>query len=739
MRSRFIAAFSGLIAAFAVTCAPQSQMLMVARQGSTAAATIDVNVVIEVWDDGSAGTTNVVVVQNLASASYISTVELALTGGGVWDVMAFGNTFTLQEPGMDANNDGMTSVAITLDFGTPGLAPNATDTNLPGAACDPTCTGDWDGTVTGIDAVVTFSSGCTLEGALTQGAASQPMNPTGSSWTFAPARASDTGCGALPPPGEGDELVAGTTNYFVNPLDASCSNSNNGLYPEEVSGADGPWCDNVAVEAATFTDATDSVWIVDGSALTGVDARLQNTTITGTQSGGACTRHFVVGAFYMDGATARRGLNGGARPILQGSVGFWDHTIMWTGGGTSADWYPGDRYQAMIGEDDGRMSCVRFENLHLRNVGGRGITLTGVVGPQFYNLYIEGTYDTGIHTADAVDALFDSNYIKGDNFVKPLGDSPFWGAAITCVAPCTNIVVRGNYVWDGWGEGINSFTFGTHETQGSIIEDNFVMDHQSTLIYSDGMREAIIRRNVLARTGRTIYWRNVGGGYRGDAVVHSDEAMVSYINDGSAYPTQDVVVYANIIAGVSECVNIWQWGDATGAANYSFNARTYWYGNLCIDSEETIGEWATDVTNGRFWSNASVLFTMGHRHIKSGQTPQSATVDANYWSSTPEEASWIDAQDVVGGCTLTKTSGWRDLEDLVTLESDGSLSVAEMLDLKAQIIAGARPASAAACEGTGVAIASRGFPAGVTVEAGPADADFDDVDYSTADIGAFAL
>lgn len=518
-------------------------------------------------------------------------------------------------------------------------------------------------------------------------------------------------------------LSQGSTNYFVNPNDGSCNNSHNGQYGAFVSGSNGPWCTNAAAEARSFNSATDNLWLVAGSTQTGSTAVLYNASITGTLSG-TCTRTFIVGSYYNDSGTMRRGLGGGNRPIIQGSSTYYDHQ-----GNGSPTLYPTNRYAALIGVDDTRMSCTRWENLNVKNSGGRGMTFKGTTGVQVYNVKFENIWDTAIPCTSCTDHVVENSFSTGANFIKKIDNEFPVGGNIQCLE-CIRPIYRGNIVWDGWGEGVSIVerpSSSTNATLDAIVEDNFVFDVHSSLLYM-AARRSIIRRNIIARSSRSNYHTSPGS-YRGGNWGVTDEIWFYTSSPPALSTSADNVLYSNIIIAGEGGYEHWQYGS-------SVNENIYFYGNLFIDSNYDVRAIQPAFTNGRWWSNWFHSFTGGMQHIHSDASNPGGTRDANFFSGT-RPAGWQDAQDVTSGCTLVKTSGWRNLENLGTAESDGRFSESEIQVIKAAIIAGARPTSSAACDGTGTAIASRTFPANITIESGPANTDFDGNAYTSADIGPF--
>lgn len=516
-------------------------------------------------------------------------------------------------------------------------------------------------------------------------------------------------------------LPANSDSYYVAPGASGASDSNNGKYPAFISGANGPWSTMVPAKARTWV-AGDDLWVLAGTTLTGSNATFSgSTTFRGTLVGTTCQTRAILGAYYVSGGTAYRGLNGAIRPILQGTAGYYNHQGTWTGAGPAGTRYPGD-YAGIVDLVNTNNDCYRVENLWVRNSGGEGINSQNGSGVEIVGNYASNVWRSCFLGFDDTNVTATDNNCWGAEFQFKITGG-LWAGMFVCFR-CNGGEFSRNNVWDGWGEGIFTATLGGTVSQNMTVQDNFVLDARAAIFYLDTARRMVYRRNIGARTARTNYWRTSPA--RGPMMVFNDEVNLPGEQNGQ------YTIYSNIIAGGGDAFNaglsIWTWG-------YSTNDGLYLYGNLFVDSLENAGVFQTP-WSGRIWSNWFATFTGGAINVSTSAALSSGTVDANYFSSAPP-AIWNDAQNVVTGCQLAKTNGWRNLENLGTQESDGHFEPAAMLTIKAAIIAGARPASAAACKNTGTAIASRTFSPEITHATGPANTDFDGNAYVTPDIGPF--
>jgi hypothetical protein len=548
------------------------------------------------------------------------------------------------------------------------------------------------------------------------------------------------------------QLTTGGGNYFIDPSGtpgSTCSDSWNGQYPAFVSGSNGPWCSGAAAASKTFTNTDLGIFHKVGTTETGHQIEFGNTTAHGLTNGtGGCTRRFIDGAYYIISGNAYEGLNGGARPILRGTQGWFNHgrlggtNLAWVGGGTPNVTVPqvslttgyDNTYEAIWGSGS-EIDCLQVENLAGMNWGGRGLGFTNAVGLYVSNMYIENTWREGFICEQCTGPTIDGSYIVGYGFNTRVPSQPgyYGGSGITC-RTCLGFTFTNNRVWDGWGEAMSAWSYGGTPSTGGLIQGNFVLDGFAVIFYASEMRTSVVRQNVFARTSISQYDRG------GECITHADEdeavnyGVLPFVYGGA------VAVYSNIIAGCKA------WGfNLERFSVDSTHDHVYYYGNLFVDnclpnSGYNIGGVNTAWTGGRWWSNWAVSYIAGcTNNMNPTAFPGGGNPSKDYWSVTPNPSQWSDAGDVVGGCGLTKTTGWNTLDDLSATESDGHKTQAEMQGVLDGIIAGARPVNASACKNSGVTISSRTLPTEITQTnlTGLSYVDFDGNAYITPDIGPF--
>lgn len=131
----------------------------------------------------------------------------------------------------------------------------------------------------------------------------------------------------------------------------------------------------------------------------------------------------------------------------------------------------------------------------------------------------------------------------------------------------SNIVIRGNYVHDNWGEGINALN-----SDGVTIADNRVADNYAVLIYLDSARYANVERNYLTATNSNFFRSD-----NGNAAV-----CISIANELSTdEPPEDILIANNILYSPYKGIGFWQADTNPGTDNRYENVRIYYNVILC--------------------------------------------------------------------------------------------------------------------------------------------------------------
>jgi hypothetical protein len=291
-----------------------------------------------------------------------------------------------------------------------------------------------------------------------------------------------------------------------------------------------------------------------------------DTTYTATGQisitwGGASGDRAVIGAYYLDGGSPVYGVSGN-KPVISGS----NYTIPYS---TSATAWGG------LIRIDGRTvkkDYITIQNIEVLKAGGYGIEILGdktvATTPQYCiieNCYTNGSSRIGIAVVDteSVNATIRNNEVLGYAYGwKYLGFGPTWsGGLVFAHCKTADSEVYGNYVHQGWGEGIGSFTFSTAGQGGIKIYNNIVYSSRRVDIYMDGSSNNEVYNNVLIGTDDCVYkgvtilrddggcWNQVGIALNAESY---DRKHPDYTPENPVYWVMDVTdneVYNNLIVG----------------------------------------------------------------------------------------------------------------------------------------------------------------------------------------------
>lgn len=295
---------------------------------------------------------------------------------------------------------------------------------------------------------------------------------------------------------------------------------------------------------------------------------------------------------------------------------------------------------------------VTVRDLDIRNSGGMAVRFFKVKGGLLDNVRSDWSY---LHTFQAFHSdgvtFRNSESIRNNTGWKYHGES-YWGNGISVVRS-KNILVEKNIVREGWGEGIDSF----YGSSNVVIQDNIVYASRAVGIYVDSTRGAIIRRNIVLGTTQSEYHRT--GGLVGGGIVLNNESYQFTEHGGKLSRgdvASDIQIYNNLVAGTFAGISIWGQYEHSNYANMRITH------NIVVDNKSQLALLNTKTSGGNnLIANNAFISTTGASSNTSGlQSAGGYKFSSNYWSSQPS-ASARSSTDVVGGTTLKKTSGWRNI------------------------------------------------------------------------------
>lgn len=404
--------------------------------------------------------------------------------------------------------------------------------------------------------------------------------------------------------------VHATTYYVRNDGDDSADGRSH----------DTAWATIDKVNAHPF-EPGDSVLFLEGDSWTG---KVLEVDWSGTDS-----EHVVIGAYHVVDGQEQRGFET-QRPVIDGA----DKVPSQFGGLITVS---GDR--------------VRIENLDVANSRGRGVEFRGSDRPEIVNLHVSGTFNSGIKTIESSDGLIENNYVVSTGEGIHSGED--WGGAIAALdSPRT--VIRRNKVSRVFGEGINV----NHGSADCVIEENEVYAARSAGIYVDSSPGVTVRRNIIAGTSDSKYWRykdtkTVGGG-----IVLNNERY-HYESGSTLKPevqARDVKIYANLVAYTHQGIAFWGQYAQTSFDNVKI------YNNTLVDNDFQVDFGEHPKQGSEFVNNILLSLSPGTKDVASTALA-GMSARFNYFSQGDPGGDFSHPGNQYQGLELMRMEGWRTISD----------------------------------------------------------------------------
>ncbi len=290
---------------------------------------------------------------------------------------------------------------------------------------------------------------------------------------------------------------------------------------------------------------------------------------------------------------------------------------------------------------------VIFDGFIVKRSMGRGIQVLGnekkvsnvtlrnnqVLDSRSNGILLEG--DKGIEKIH-----IENNVVWHSSSYAPWVDgrdsSVYWGAALV-VKNSNNITVRGNTVYENWGEGINVLKDSTYVTE----EDNIVYDNFALQIYVDRAHHVTLQRNLVYHTNNPD-WRR-GGDPSPCIVVNNEPYSYDYTI------TNNIDIVNNIAVGCSQIFALW------GSLGQGFDdflvAHNTFVNAVRIGSDKTsrvVNYNGDDYRNFKFENNVIYQGNTSNGH-EVGWSNSSVSFANNLWyPHHPENGGGSGPGDIVG-------------------------------------------------------------------------------------------
>lgn len=296
-----------------------------------------------------------------------------------------------------------------------------------------------------------------------------------------------------------------------------------------------------------------------------------------------------------------------------------------------------------------------IDGLEITEATASGAFISGGKHVTIKNSHIHHNWGGAIHLSGDNDLaennlVHDNGLVNENNRSCTLGNCG-WPATVTCARYPRDCTLRGNTVYDNWGEGISTF-----EALRTTIEDNVSYNNQQ-LFYLSDTKYSVFRKNIAYCTpGNPIdYYQTQDGLLVGDEkgipISNGDIDPVNGIREWSSHNT----VVNNFFTGCDRNL-----ATSTDRASYNLYAH-----NTFVNSGGITGERANVLFYGTQIEGAkctgcqfinNIILQENTLPIALGAgTASGWTFSHNLWSRNPGPRWFNPATDLIADPLLTKT------------------------------------------------------------------------------------
>jgi uncharacterized protein YjdB len=278
---------------------------------------------------------------------------------------------------------------------------------------------------------------------------------------------------------------------------------------------------------------------------------------------------------------------------------------------------------------------IKNSNTNGTHLGGGGIAIYGQHS-KVSNMNVHHIWSTGVLAAGDYSIVENCRVWQTALSNSVVHVSKGWDTGLSAARSpvdgiTTNAILRGNIVYDNWGEGLSSF-----EAEGTIIEDNIVYDNWSVNLYISDTRDALIQRNIVYNTPNNEVGQRrpfTLGDERADKPRSANTVVINnfiYNADFWAFWSSDVPG-----SGLDNVI----------IANNTIVNGKFEIGNDVYDG--TINKSAVIKNNIFYTDNGDPWEIMG--------SLDKLVFSNNLWSASPPSGPMASASDVIGDPQLAKT------------------------------------------------------------------------------------
>lgn len=365
----------------------------------------------------------------------------------------------------------------------------------------------------------------------------------------------------------------------------------------------------------------------------------------------------TIGAYHVDSSGAVILGVSGSRPVIDGQ------TIVPRRGS----------YSGLI-HVTGTNSIIR--DLEVNNSGGTGIRFYETSGGLVENVKTDWAYFYGIQAYRTENIEIRNCEVIGfGRGGREFGERTFPNGI--SLRTTNNILVAGNIVREGWGEGINSF-FGSSNI---IIENNLVYAVRNVGIYVDSTRNATVRNNVVLGTTQSDYHRYGSNTFVGPGLALNNEDYQFQDFGGSltlSDMARDVKMYNNLVAGTAIGLAIWGQHPDSSIRDVQIAHNTF------VDNDVQLNVSLANTSGIEIANNVFMTVSNSGEDYKGASSADSIRFINNFWSQGEPDSRLRSQGDIYSGLVLSKMNGWRgvsshlqvDWQDFVPQSGSGTIGAA---------------------------------------------------------------
>ena len=212
-------------------------------------------------------------------------------------------------------------------------------------------------------------------------------------------------------------------------------------------------------------------------------------------------------------------------------------------------WYP------LIGLEN--CEYIIFQNLEVVNSRGRGIRVLYSDHITIRDIWLHHLGDAGVEGVTCGYLTIENCRIWKSNLVNdedgPWYEDFMWSGAVSCYGdeessgPASHdIVVRGNEIFQNYGEGINM----EGHNDGVVIENNTVWDSWAPAIHFPNSKNILIQRNLLYHTNDPEFLR--------EGQPSCGIAFLNEVPPTKPGTIRDITVINNLVMGYYNNIAIWE-------------------------------------------------------------------------------------------------------------------------------------------------------------------------------------